>query len=136
MPALDDSHRVHEATATADSDGVRTEDDAVTVALAVAGDADRRPGTTSPEHLMAAALAGCLLQALDIAASSQDAEISATVATTVTLETGDGAGYTVRFELVVSGLDVPDDDQLLQQAEALCPFTKAIGPERLTVRRG
>lgn len=125
---------VHEATATADSHGVRSDDAAVEVALALAGDADAHPDTTTPEHLMAAALAGCLQQALTVAGSTVEAEVDATVTSTVTLQSGDGAGYSARFELVVSGLDGDQGEQLLEQAKALCPFTKALDADRLTVR--
>lgn len=125
---------IHQASATADSQGVRSDDDAVGLALALAGDADTKPGTTTPEHLMAAALAGCLQQALTVAVSTIDAEIAASVTSTVRLESGNGPGYTARFELVVSGLDIEHGDELLEQAKALCPFTKALDAERLTVR--
>lgn len=125
---------VHQASATADSRGVHSDDDAVGLALALAGDADARPGTTTPEHLMAAALAGCLQQALTVASSTIEAEVDASVTSTVTLQSGDGAGYTARFELVVSGLGGDQGEQLLEQAQALCPFTKALDADRLTVR--
>ena len=125
---------VHQASATADSQGVRSDDDAVGVNLALAGDADAQPGTTTPEHLMAAALAGCLQQALTVAGSTIGADIKTSVSSTVALESGDGAGYSARFELVVSGLDVEHGDELLEQAKVLCPFTKALDADRLTVR--
>jgi organic hydroperoxide reductase OsmC/OhrA len=79
-------------------------------------------------------LAGCLQQALTVAGSTIDADIAASVTSTVTLESGDGAGYSARFELVVSGLDTEHGEELLQQAQVLCPFTKALDAERLTVR--
>ncbi len=128
------THPVHQASATADSHGVRSDDDAVAVALALAGDADARPETTTPEHLMAAALAGCLQQALAVASSTVEADVDAAVTSTVTLQSGEGAGYSAQFELVVSGLDGDDGAQLLEQAKVLCPFTKALDPDRLTVR--
>ena len=83
---------------------------------------------------MAAALAGCLQQALTVASSTIEAEVDASVTSTVTLQSGDGAGYTARFELVVSGLGGDQGEQLLDQAKALCPFTKALDADRLTVR--
>ncbi|MDQ3359709.1 MAG: hypothetical protein M3520_13015 [Actinomycetota bacterium] len=56
-------------------------------------EADRRSGTTSSEHLMAAALAGCLQQALGIAASAVEGGGGApSVEATVTLRTGEEAG--------------------------------------------
>src|SRR4028118_1322729 len=113
------THSVHQASATADSQGVRSDDDAVGVALALAGDADARPETTTPEHLMAAALAGCLQQALTVAGSTIEAEVDASVTSTVTLQSGDGAGYSARFELLVSGLDTEHGEELLQQAQVL-----------------
>jgi osmotically inducible protein OsmC len=130
----DEKRHVHEASATADVKGVRSDDDVVAVALALAGDADAQPDTTTPEHLMAAALAGCLQQALTVAASTQDADVAPTVISTVTLNSGEGGGYTAVFDLVVSGLDGTQGAQMLEQAKALCPFTKALDSERLTVR--
>ena len=52
----------------------------------------------------------------------------------MTLESGDGAGYTSSFELVVSGLPADTAERLLTQASALCPFTKALDGRGLTVR--
>lgn len=129
------AQQVHEARATASASRVSAPDGGLDVALAVAGDADATDGATSPEHLMAAALAGCLHQALQIAASSQDASaVDASVEATVTLESGDGAGYTSSFELVVSGLPADTADRMLEQAATLCPFTKALAGDRLTLR--
>ena len=55
--APDDDTLVHTAAATADERGVRTDDGTLEVPLAVAGEGS--DGSTTPEHLMAAALAGC-----------------------------------------------------------------------------
>ena len=83
---------------------------------------------------MAAALAGCLQPALTVAASTQNSDFAPTVTSTVTLTTGEGGGYTALFDLVVSGPEGAQGDQLLEQAKVLCPFTKALDSERLTVR--
>ncbi len=129
------TQQVHEARATASASRVSTPDGSLDVGLAVAGDADGSDGATSPEHLMAAALAGCLHQALQVAASSQGASaVDAHVEATVTLESGDGSGYTSSFVLEVTGLPADTADRVLEQAAALCPFTKALAGERLTLR--
>lgn len=92
-------------------------------------------GGTTPEHLMAAALASCLQQALGIAASSQDVDASGTsVEATVTLRAGTRGGYSAAFDLTVTGLDPSVADRVLQQATQFCPFTKALGGRDLTVR--
>ena len=124
---------VHRAAATADGATVRTDDAAVEAPLAMAGDSDVPDGATSPEHLMAAALAGCLQQALRVAASSLGEESRPTVEAVVTLRTGEGVGYTAAFDLTVSGLDGEHADDLLTQASALCPFTTALEGRGLTV---
>lgn len=129
------TQQVHEARATASGSRVTVADGGLDIALGVAGDADATDGATSPEHLMAAALAGCLHQALQVAASTQDASaVDASVEASVTLESGDGVGYTSSFELVVSGLPADSAERLLAQASALCPFTKALDGRGLTVR--
>lgn len=131
------AQQVHEARATASASRVTAPDGGLDVALAVAGDADSAGEATSPEHLMAAALAGCLHQALQVAASSQGASaVDASVEATVTLESGDGVGYTSSFALVVTGLPADSADRMLEQAAALCPFTKALEGARLTLRAG
>jgi len=72
MSTASTEQQIHQATATVDRDGVPTDDGVIALRLAVAGEADDRDGVTSPEHLMAAALAGCLHQALRIALSAQN----------------------------------------------------------------
>lgn len=132
-----DNQHLHTASATAGADGVRTDDGVTTTRLAVATDAEDRDGATTPEHLMAAALAGCLHQALGVAASTRGGDAaSARVTATVTLESADEGGYSAAFELVVSGLDGNSGEQVLQQAQVLCPFTKALDGPGLTVRLG
>jgi len=132
----DDRTLVHRAGATADDEGVRTDDDAVTMALAMAGEAEAATDATSPEHLMAAALAGCLHQAVRVAASSLgDIGSTPSVTATVTLRTGDGVGYSASFDLQVSGLSGDHADDVLKQALALCPFTAALEGRSLTVSR-
>jgi hypothetical protein len=80
-------------------------------------EADRRSGTTSSGHLMAAALAGCLQQALGIAAIAVEGGGGApSVEATVTLRTGEEAGYTAAYELVVHGLDDADGAHVLDEA--------------------
>lgn len=132
-----DPQTVHRAGASTDGDRVRTDDSTVDVELAVAGEAEARDGATSPEHLMAAALAGCFQQALGIASSAIDGGGGpASVEATVTLRSGDGGGYTATYELVVHGLDGDESEHVLTEAKALCPFTKSLAGDALTISLG
>ena len=86
---------------------------------------------------MAAALAGCLQQALGIAACAVEGGGGApSVEATVTLRTGEEAGYTAAYELVVHGPDDADGAHVLDEAKALCPFAKALEGDRLTISVG
>lgn len=126
---------VLEAVATAVPGTVSTQDGVLEASTQLAG--ETKDGVTTPEHLMAAAIAACLQQAIGIAASSQDVDASGTaVQGRVTLKTEEEAGYTAAFALVVSGL--PDDvaERVLAQAKQLCPFTKALTPAGITVELG
>ena len=91
----------------------------------------------TPEHLMAAAIASCLQQAIGIAASSQDIDVSSVqVQGRVALKSDEEAGYSSSFELVVSGLPSEVAERVLEQAQQFCPFTKALAGADLTVRLG
>ncbi len=131
--STDSNQSVQEAVATAVAGSVKTQDGVLEAKTQLSGEAagDR----TTPEHLMAAATAACLQQSIGIAASTQDVDASgATVTATVHLTTGEDAGYTSHFLLEVSGL--PDDvaERVLEQAQQICPFTKALEGADLTVR--
>lgn len=123
---------VLDAVAVATPGSVKTSDDVLSATTQLAG--ETKDGVTTPEHLMAAAIASCLQQSIGIAASSQDVDASGvSVEGTVTLKTEEEAGYTAAFALEVSGLDAESAERVLQQAKALCPFTKALTPAGITV---
>lgn len=128
----DDAHSVQEATATATAGSVKTSDGVLEAQTQLAGESagDR----TTPEHLMAAATAACLQQSIGIAASTQDVDASdAKVVARVHLTTGEGGGYTSHFSLEVSGLPDAVAERVLEQAQQICPFTKALQGADLTV---
>ena len=126
---------VHEAVATAVPGSVSTDDGVLEARTQLAG--EQNEGTTTPEHLMAAAIAACLQQSVGIAASSQDVDASGVqVQGRVTLKSEEETGYTSAFELVVSGLPGDVAERVLEQATAICPFTKALAGPALTVRAG
>ena len=129
---MTDSQSVLEAVATAVPGTVKTSDGVLSADTQVAG--GDRDGKTTPEHLMAAATAACLQQAIGIAASSQDVDAAGvSVEGTCTLKSEEEAGYTATFALVVSGLPTDSAERVLEQAKAFCPFTKALTPAGMTV---
>ncbi|WP_432563824.1 OsmC family protein [Kineococcus sp. SYSU DK003] len=92
---------------------------------------------TNPEQLMAAALGSCLLESLRIAATSAGGSSEgASVESRVTLSSADeGPGYTARYALTVTLPDAGTDaSAVLQQALAICPFTKTIEASALDVQ--
>lgn len=124
---------IAEAGATADPSSVRTSDGVVQTPTHVAG--EDASGSTTPEHLMAAALSSCLQQSIGVAASSAGVDASgATVEATVTLASASGQpGYTASFALTVSGLAGDEGRSVFEAAQAICPFTKALAGAGLTV---
>ena len=129
------TQNVHEAVATAVPGSVSTEDGVLEAKTQLAG--EDHDGTTTPEHLMAAAIAACLQQAVGIAASSQDVDASGVqVQGRVTLSSDEEAGYTSGFALVVSGLPGDVAERVVEQAQQICPFTKALSGAGLTVTVG
>ena len=126
---------VLEAVATAVPGTVRTEDGVLEASTQLAG--ETKDGVTTPEHLMAAAIASCLHQAIGIAASTQEVDASSSsVQGRVALKSEEEAGYTATFALVVTGLPGDVAERVLTQAQQLCPFTKALGPAGITVELG
>ena len=131
------TRQVHRAAATASDGTVSTDDGRIRTAVRAAREAERSDDATSPEHIMAAALASCLLQSVTVAGSSQHVDTSgASVEATVTLESGEGSGYVSAFELALTGLDGDVAERVLEQATQICPFTKALDGRRLTVPTG
>ena len=129
------TQQVQEAVATAVPGSVRTEDGVLEASTQLAGEGTE--GLTTPEHLMAAAIAACFEQAVGIAASSQGADASgARVQGRVTLKSDEEAGYTSDFEIVLSGIEGDAAERVLTQAQQVCPFTKALAGADLTVRLG
>ena len=126
---------VQQAVATAVPGTVKTDDGVLEAGTQLAGES--KSGVTTPEHLMAAAIAACLQQAIGIAASTQEVDASsAQVTGTVVLKSDEEAGYTADFALTVSGLPAETAERVLTQAKQLCPFTKALAPAGITVDLG
>ena len=132
---MSQTQHVHEAVATAVPGTVTTDDGVLEAKTQLAG--EQKEGVTTPEHLMAAAIAACLQQAIGIAASSQDVDASGVqVQGRVALKSDEEAGYTSSFELVVTGLPGEVAERVLEQGQQYCPFTKALAGADLTVRLG
>lgn len=124
--------KVLEALATAVPGTVRTEDGVLEARTQLAG--EQQDGVTTPEHLMAGAIASCLQQAIGIAASTQEVDASSVqVEGRVALRSDPEGGYVADFALSVSGLPGDVAERVLTQAKAFCPFTKALTPAGLTV---
>lgn len=129
------AQQVLEAVATAVPGTVSTRDGVLSASTQLAG--ETKDGVTTPEHLMAAAIASCLQQAIGIAASTQEVDASSVqVEGRVSLLSDEEAGYTAGFTLVVTGLDGDTAKRVLTQAKQLCPFTKALAAAGITVDLG
>jgi osmotically inducible protein OsmC len=129
------TQQVQEAVATAVPGSVKTEDGVLETRTQLAG--EDKEGLTTPEHLMAAAIAACFQQSLGIAASTQGTDADgARVQGRVTLKSDEEAGYTSGFEIVVTGLEGDAAQRIVTQAEQICPFTKALAPAGISVRLG
>jgi lipoyl-dependent peroxiredoxin len=85
-------------------------------------------GGTNPEQLFAAGWSACFESAIGLAALKRKIKLAADVAidAEVDLNTGDG-GYFLRARLNVSipGVDRETGKALLDEAETLCPYSKA-----------
>ncbi len=129
------AQQVLQAVATAVPGTVSTQDGVLSASTQLAG--ENKDGVTTPEHLMAAAIAACLQQAIGIAASTQEVDASGVqVEGRVSLLTEEEAGYTADFTLVVTGLPADSAERVLTQAKQLCPFTKALAGAGITVDLG
>lgn len=89
-------------------------------------------GKTNPEQLFAAGYAACFGSAAKLAAETMNLNINADaleVTCHVSMGRDDeenGFGLKVKMEMNVDGLEADASQRLIQKANDLCPFTKAL----------
>lgn len=90
------------------------------------------PGTpgngTNPEQLFAAGWSACFLSAVGIAAAKRSVKLPADAAVEAEVDLGNAAGaYFLQARLNVSlpGIDTELGEELLSEAHATCPYSKA-----------
>jgi lipoyl-dependent peroxiredoxin len=87
------------------------------------------PGTgTNPEQLFAAGWSACFLSAVGIAAGKRKIKLPAGAAVDAEVDLGNAAGdYFLQARLNVSlpGIDTELGEELLREAHATCPYSKA-----------
>ncbi len=126
---------LYTAVVTSSPGSARSDDGALDLDVSEPTSLDGTGRGTNPEQLMAAALGSCLMESLRIAASTTGGSTEgAQVETRVTLAKGD-PGYTARYALSVTLPDAGTDaSAVLEQALALCPFTKTLDASALDVQ--
>ena len=129
------SNDLYTAVVTSTPGAARSDDGALAVDVSEPTALDGAGQGTNPEQLMAAALGSCLLEALRIAVSTTGGSVDgAQVETRVTLAKGD-PGYTARYALRVTLPDAGTEaSAVLEQALAICPFTKTLDASTLDVQ--
>ncbi|MEZ0164876.1 OsmC family protein [Kineococcus sp. LSe6-4] len=127
---------LYTGTVTATEGAARSDDGALTLEVHEPTALQGSGEGTNPEQLMAAALGSCLLESLRIAATSAGGSTEgASVEARTTLSSGEGAGYSARYDLSVTLPDAGGDaEAVLAQALTICPFTKTIDDGALQVR--
>jgi osmotically inducible protein OsmC len=87
------------------------------------------PGNgTNPEQLFAAGWSACFLSAIGIAAAKRRVKLPADAAVDAEVDLGNAAGgYFLQARLNVSlpGIDTELGEELLREAHATCPYSKA-----------
>ena len=87
------------------------------------------PGNgTNPEQLFAAGWSACFLSAIGIAAAKRSVKLPADAAVEAEVDLGNSAGaYFLQARLNVSlpGIDTELGEELLGEAHAICPYSKA-----------
>jgi Ohr subfamily peroxiredoxin len=86
---------------------------------------------TNPEQLFAAAYAACFLHAIRLVAGQSKVAVSTDSNVTATVGIGlsdDGPGFALRVALAIDlpGLDAATAADLVDQAHATCPYSKAL----------
>ena len=127
---------LYTAVVTSTEGAARSDDGVLSLDVHEPADLKGSGEGTNPEQLMAAALGSCLLESLRIASTSAGGSTQgASVESRVTLTQDDGPGYSARYALTVT---LPDAGtaagDVLQQALAICPFTKTIDAAALDVQ--
>ncbi len=103
---------------------VRSSDGRLDVQLSLPGSA--RPGT-NPEQLFAAGWSACFESAIGIAAHRRKVKLpELTIDAEVDLHLADGEySLSARFKIDLPGLDRDVAQLLIEEAEHLCPYSKA-----------
>ncbi|WP_266362925.1 organic hydroperoxide resistance protein [Tellurirhabdus rosea] len=83
---------------------------------------------TNPEQLFAAGYAACFDSALNMVARLRKVKITSSVSATVSLQMADATSFNIAVDLAVrmEGTDRATAQELLEQAHAVCPYSKAI----------
>lgn len=123
-------------TAQADAKGGRnghtqSDDGLVSVDLSVPKSmgGPGRPGTTTPEHLLAAGYAACFGSAVEFMGVQMKLRPSAVdVHSSVAIKSlaAGGFGLSVAMDVKVAGLSQADAEKIVAAGHAICPYSKAI----------
>ncbi len=93
---------------------------------------DGEAGKTNPEQLFAAGFAACFGSAAKLAAETMDLEVpddAIKITSYVSLgkdEADGGFGLRVKIELQADGIEEEVKNRLIQKANEICPYSKAI----------
>lgn len=123
---------IYETTASAvgGRDGrVTTEDGILNLAVRTPQSMGGPAGAfTNPEQLFAAGYAACFDSALQFVARARKQKITSSVSATVSLQVADSTDFRLGVNLAVriDGTDPATAQELLEQAHATCPYSKAI----------
>jgi Ohr subfamily peroxiredoxin len=129
IPLTEDLYTAH-ATATGGRSGRATTDDGLLdVPLATPKEMGGPGGATNPEQLFAAGYAACFQGALGVAGRQRKIDTSAsTVTAEVTIGKVEGGRFGLRVALSteIPGVDAETTRELVEAADALCPYANAI----------
>lgn len=116
-------------TATGGRDGkVVSEDGVLQVEVRIPKEMGGAGGAyTNPEQLFAAGYAACFDSALNFVALKQKIKIQSSITATVSLNTSETGGFdlSVVLEAAIQGVDRDTALNLLEQAHATCPYSRA-----------
>ena len=120
------------ATATGGRNGhTQSSDGSVTADLSVPKEmgGPGKPGTTTPEHLVAAGYAACFGGALDLVAKQHKEDASkAKVSCAVSIGPREGGGFGLAVKMRVEDKGIPQREleKLIEEAHAkICPYSHA-----------
>lgn len=82
---------------------------------------------TNPEQLFAAGYSSCFCRAINFVALTKKKRVESSVKITVSVKNNENKGFAfaVKLDIVISGVNIQEAKELVEEAKYVCPYSNA-----------